>query len=316
MSNLHFHAPCFDGIASAVVALDYLEGPGGWSAATLWPQGNDARVRWLETHLPPKSAVVDFPYHPDAEFWADHHQTAFLAPSAEAHFRRREGASFAYDAKADSCAGVLWRHFEATYGHRTPALAELVRWAEKIDAARYDSVDEALHSTAPAVVIAASLGYEADDAYVISLVRALRTDSLDAVAAQEDVRHRFARVRELQVEGLDRMRASARLYDGIVVFDVDATGVEVNRYSPYESFATADYSIGIVRDGRSIKITAMRNPWKEFESVPLGLIFRRHGGGGHQRVASLYLPTAEAARAPELLRTIVGELRSTSARGE
>lgn len=52
-------------------------------------------------------------------------------------------------------------------------------------------------------------------------------------------------------------------------------------------FPHARYSIGYVRLEGDGKITAMRNPWIDFESVALGDIFARFGGGGHQRVASL-----------------------------
>lgn len=37
------------------------------------------------------------------------------------------------------------------------------------------------------------------------------------------------------------------------------------------------------------KILVMRNPWLEFESVPLGEICARFGGGGHQRVGAVAL---------------------------
>jgi nanoRNase/pAp phosphatase (c-di-AMP/oligoRNAs hydrolase) len=49
----------------------------------------------------------------------------------------------------------------------------------------------------------------------------------------------------------------------------------------------------------------MRNPWLDFESVPLGTIFKRFGGGGHTRVASVLVPIDEAHKASQMLGEIV-----------
>ena len=312
---VHFHSPCFDGIASAVLALDWLEEKGGWGPCDLVALGAEARKGWLSSPLPPRSAVVDFPYHPDAAFWADHHQTAFLSPTAEAHARARPPREVLYDAGADSCAGVLWRRLQELFGHRNPAYRELVGWAEKIDGARYDSVDEALDGRSPALVIAASLTVESTPSDSVGLVRALRTSPLEDVAERDDVRRRARAARELQDAGLARMESSVTLSDAVALFDVDARGVLVNRYAPYRFFPDADYSLGILRDADGTKITAMRNPWREFESVALGRIFRRFGGGGHQRVASVYLSSDGDAEARRVLDGILSAMREEVAQG-
>jgi nanoRNase/pAp phosphatase (c-di-AMP/oligoRNAs hydrolase) len=52
----------------------------------------------------------------------------------------------------------------------------------------------------------------------------------------------------------------------------------------------------------------MRNPWLDFESVALGKIFQKHGGGGHQRVASTVLPIDKNVDYKEMLRDIIAEI--------
>jgi len=52
----------------------------------------------------------------------------------------------------------------------------------------------------------------------------------------------------------------------------------------------------------------MRNPWRRFESRPLGQIFRRYGGGGHQRVASVLL--RNKAKAESTLNAILSDIRA------
>lgn len=285
IAKLLFHSPCFDGVVSAVVALDYLRQHEQWGVVDTVHVNYDARESWLEQRFETPTAIVDFLYHPDASFWADHHRSAFVTAELRRHFESRAGTSFLYDATADSCAGLLWRRLP----YRNERFAELVRWAEKIDAARYESVDEALSFAHPALRISASLAFGGPGASE-QLVRELTERSLAEVSELPEVRDRFLEFRHLAVEGMERLRSAAQLRDAIVVFDVDASGVIVPRYGPYRFFPEARYSVGVVRYGNAAKVTAMRNPWMDFESIPLGDIFTRYGGGGHQRVASAYVP--------------------------
>ena len=111
--------------------------------------------------------------------------------------------------------------------------------------------------------------------------------------------------------GLDRVRETVRL-DGpdIAVFDADSSDVLINRYSPYHFFPKARYSVGIVRTADAIKITAMRNPWRQFPSVYLGKVFKRFGGGGHQRVGSVVLRGSNVEDAERVVKQLVREIRN------
>lgn len=68
--------------------------------------------------------------------------------------------------------------------------------------------------------------------------------------------------------------------------------------------------MGIIRYADGARVTAMRNPWREFKSVPLGKIFSRMGGGGHARVGSVILPASHAGEAPTVLNEVVDAIRS------
>jgi hypothetical protein len=308
--SLYFHSPCFDGIASAVVALDFLSARYGWHDTHLHPVNYELKGRWLESPLQPAAAVVDFLYHPTATFWVDHHSTTFLTPGARADFLKRRGPFIVYDQVAGSCAGLLRRHLDLCFAHSRPRLAELVNWAEKTDAAEYDSVEEAVFGDAPALRISLSLSAENSPNYSSFLVRELLTRSLQAVADDDEVKRRYALVRSRVDEGNDRLREHVHIEDGaIAVFDVDATAAMVSRYAPYLFFPRARYSAGIVRTVDGAKITTMRNPWISFESVPLGPLCAELGGGGHHRVGSIALTGSDVAKAPEILHRVVLEIR-------
>src|ERR1700682_3416013 len=303
--HLYFHSPCFDGIVSCVLMQDFLEVARHSKVVDLIPVNYDLKPSWLATSLKSPAAVVDFLYHPEAKVWADHHLTTFLNEESELHFRKRESPFLVYDSTAGSCAGLLWRHLLDRFSYRNDFYHSLVEWAEKIDAARYDSVEEAVLGDHPALQIRSSLAVEEAQSYSIDLARALRRKTMAAVAELPVVKAKAKRARKLLKAGLDRFAKACHLENDIAVFDVDASEVLINRYAPYLFFPNARYSIGILRMGDETKITAMRNPWRDFSSLPLGRMFAKFGGGGHQRVGSLLLSPNRSKDAAEILRRLL-----------
>lgn len=309
-ASLYFHSPCFDGIASAVLTLDFLERSQNWNFEEIRSVNYDSRAGWLSKRPRKPFAVVDFLYHPDAEFWADHHQTSFLKPSHRELFEAQKTPYHIYDSKSGSCAKLLWSILAKRFNHRNSRFAELVKWADKIDSARYRSVEEAIIGPYPALNINRSLVITKDPNYPAWLVTQLRKQTLDQVGRLPEVVVKSDEAKTLIEAGLDRFSRTVRL-DGkdIAVFDVDSSDVLINRYSPYRFFPEARYSLGIVRLPDGIKITAMRNPWMQFPSVYLGKVFERFGGGGHRRVGSLLLRGSDASNAEGVMKRLLREIR-------
>jgi hypothetical protein len=309
--SIYFHSPCFDGIVSCVIASDFLENSAGWRLDRYLPVDYDARQGWLSSSLDSPCAVVDFLYHPRAAFWADHHATTFITEDARNDFEsRKQDASLIYDSRFGSCAMLLWERLDESFGFRNPRHHEMVQWADKIDAARYQSVDEAILGDSPALQIRASLGFYNDPAYFERLVSELRVKALEEVAKLPEVRDAAAQSQSRVKAGLQRLEKAARLEDGeIAVFDIASGEDVISRYAPYYFFPRARYSIGIVRSEEGAKITGMRNPWREFPSVPLGKIFEKYGGGGHQRVGALLLPVDRRGQASSILESLLDDIR-------
>jgi len=308
--SLYLHFPCFDGVISAVLASEYLEQKYGWKTANIVPVNYSQREAWTSQPLARPAAVVDFLYHSDADFWADHHQTTFLTPELEAHSRLTGFSDRLYDPEATSCAEVIWR--KCSRYLREPRFREMVDWARRIDGARYDSVEEAVLGDAPALQISFTFMRDSSTEYCSFLVKSLRSKTLREVAASPHVAECYRSVRKSIKSGQQLFRKAARLEkDGIVVFHVENTGdALLSRYAPYLIYPEARYSVGITDTADGAKITAMRNPWLRFKSVPLGQIFSQYGGGGHQRVASVLLKNA--AEAKQTLGSIISDLRGAS----
>ena len=317
-ANLYFHSPCFDGIVSAVVISDFFRARRGTDEIALHGVNYHLRHEWLTTPLKEQSIVVDFLYHPDAEFWADHHPTTFLTSQMQKHFERRSHEMHVFDASAKSCASLLSHHLRSVLDYYNHRYSELIWWADKTDSADYDSPQEAIFGDAPALQIAHSLGTRSDESYCRELVGLLSKKTPNEVAAIPSIRKQYDLSVHQTLKGLKRFEEIDEQYgprirlseDQIAIFDVDGRGVQINRYAPFYFFPKARYSIGIVRLEESAKITAMRNPWMQFSSVPLGTVFEEVGGGGHERVGSVLLPRDKVHGAVDLRHAIVERIRN------
>ena len=304
--HLYFHAPCFDGVVSAAIASEYLACVKHYPHVQLHGVNYDLRDTWLASELKRPAAVVDFLYHPQAELWVDHHRTAFVNPQSRVEYEHRRSPDIFYDSNVSSCAILLWSHWRDELPHMSERFEETVRWADRIDSARYDCVVQALALNAPALQISLALAMHSGDGFSQHLVWLFRTQSLEEVASRPEVQTAFSFGRHLQELGQERLQHAIRLTDnGIAVFDVNGQDVLVNRYAAFHFFPQARYSAGIIRKSNQAKLTVMRNPWLEFPSAPLGDICAELGGGGHQRVGSIIVRDGNPR---ELLDRVVAEI--------
>ena len=85
--TIHYHRD-FDGMVSAAILANYLRLRGeepGWSGLNY-----DQRAGWDQFQAGLRFAIVDFHFHPRAEYWFDHHPTTFLSPELRAQYQPSE----------------------------------------------------------------------------------------------------------------------------------------------------------------------------------------------------------------------------------
>lgn len=310
--TVYLHFPCFDGIASAALMAEALRNEGGTSLGRIVPVTYDLRDQWLKTKLDPNSAVVDFLFHPDAQYWVDHHATTFVNESCEREYstlaRKRR---FHYQPDAESCAKVVWTSFGASIVNKD-RFRELVSWANKIDSAAYASVREALLDDDPALRINRSLTVSPDPIYCEFLVRSIMASGLTITARSPEVVKRSENAKKRLMRGLRIAEKSIRLVDGVAVMELSIQPrVLVSRYAPYYFYPDARYSITYTHHTDGTKITAMRNPWLEFESVALGKVMSRYGGGGHSRVGSVFIPNSDREEVSSVINDLLSHIHDS-----
>ena len=145
--DVYFHDD-FDGRASAAVMLAFL-----WSRGDdiehYIPVKYDVIPKWRDERFLEKNKlfkgkhnpaiIVDFPFHPQAAFWFDHHLTPFRKPGWEKKFKPDRERR--YDDSYRSACHLVYDSLREGFGWKPPAhLRELVKWLNVIDFAGYRGV--------------------------------------------------------------------------------------------------------------------------------------------------------------------------------
>lgn len=314
--RLLYHGHCFDGVASAAVFTRFyrtrLHPEAGVAYAPLFHQPGALFDEVMFDG--DENAIVDFKYSPSARltWWFDHHQSAFLTPEDEAHFRAdRSGRKF-WDPDSKSCTEFIARVAAEQFGFRDPSLDPLVAWAHTIDGAFYESAAQPVELREPALQLMQVIENVTEEGFIEHLIRRLVESPLAEVAAGEEVQSRFRPLLARHREVLEAIRRKASYERGAVTFDLIDEGFEgFNKFIPYYVCPETTYSVAVTRTPTRTKISVGSNP---FSPRPrrhnLASICERYGGGGHAVVGAVSFKTDEVERARAAAREIVAELRA------
>ena len=311
-----YHGHCFDGVASAATFTRFYR-------ERIHP-GSDIQYGGL-LHRPgnlfdeamfdgDENAIVDFKYSPSKKltWWFDHHQSAFLTPSDEAHFRAdRSGQKF-LDASRKSCTEFIADVAQTEFGFDAEPLRDLIHWAHVIDGALYDSAAQCVELKEPALQLMQVIEGEPDERFIERIIRDLTLKSLGEVATSAEVGARFQPILKLHRETLEAIRRKAIYDKGVVQFDLVDEGYEgFNKFIPYYLFPDATYTVALTRAPQRTKISVGSNPWAPRpRRHNIATICERYGGGGHAVVGAISFAPDEVDKGRAVLREIVEELQS------
>lgn len=309
-----YHGNCFDGCASAALF-------GRFAREHLGVAGEAIRYRPLQHQqgdpFPPDAfqaeivACVDFRFSPRLHWWFDHHASAFLTPADREAYEREPSPQKAWDPTAPSCTGFMARTLAERFGWRADDLAELLRWADIIDAARFDSPRTAVELREPALRLMTLIEATKDPALPTRIIEAMQRQPLSAIADEPWVAGPLAPILERHQAAIELVRAHARARDGVVEIDLGDTAVEAaNKFIAYELFPEAAYTVVVTRDPKRTKVSVGSNPWaRHLRAHDIARICERYGGGGHPVVGAVTLPPGELPKARRIAAEIASTLR-------
>jgi hypothetical protein len=311
-----YHGNCFDGCASAAIFSRFLAArEGGRLTGTRFApvqhqQGDPFPANAFDGDV---NACVDFRFSPSPrlDWWFDHHASAFQPAADRAAFERDASGQKFWDPTAPSCTGFIARTLAARFGFEAPDLAELVRWADVIDAARFPSAAVAVRLEEPALRIMTLLEATQDPAVPTRLIEALRSRPLAEVAAEPWVAGPLGPILERHVRSIETVRERARLEGGVVEIDLSETGVEAaNKFIAYDLFPDARYTVVVSRDRKRSKVSVGSNPWSAIPRThDISKICEEYGGGGHPVVGAVSLAPDRILDARRIAGEIAVKLR-------
>ncbi|MHB1959118.1 MAG: phosphoesterase, partial [Acidobacteriaceae bacterium] len=213
-----------------------------------------------------------------------------------------------------SCTGLI-AHIAAThFGFDAAPVAELVRWADIVDGAQYESAQSAVEMAEPAMKLTMAIESAQDPGFVPRLIPLLTEMGLAEALEQPFVRDLIPGLLERHRHALELIRQRSSCERGTVTFDITDHPLEgYNKFIPYYLHPEATYSIGLSRSSFRTKIAVGSNPWARVpaeQMVNLAAICERYGGGGHARVGAISFPREKDDLAREAAAEIVAELRA------
>ena len=311
-----YHGHCFDGVASAATFTRFYKERINPQAEVnytglLHRPGNLFDLDMFDSD---ENAIVDFKYAASEKltWWFDHHESAFLTPEDEAHFRAdRSGRKF-LDASRKSCTEFIADVARDRFGFDTAPIESLVHWAHVIDGALYESPAQCVELKEPALQLMQVIEADPDDLFIEQIIRDLTTQSLDEVATSAEVQRRFRPILEQHLETLQAIRQKATCANAVVQFDLVDEGYEgFNKFIPYYLFPETTYSVALTRGPHRTKISVGSNPWApKPRTHNIAKICERYGGGGHAVVGAVSFKPDEVSEARQAVKEIVAELSS------
>ena len=312
-----FHDRCFDGVCSAVVFTRLYQECVNENATFRYRGLMHRAGQLFDAGLfdADENVIVDFKYSSSDRltWWFDHHQSAFLTEADAEHFRKDKSGKKFFGPEFRSCTKFIAHTGATRFGFHAPNLDDLIYWADLIDGARYPDTKTAVEMREPATQLMLVIEGTREPDFCIRLIPELLSKPLEEVVALPHIRKVFDELYAVHLRSMEIIRARAELEDGVVFFDVADQSFEgFSKFIPYYLFSAAVYSVAISRSQERIKIGVGSNPWNATpKTANLASICERYGGGGHAKVAAISLPPTELARAREVARQIVKELRAS-----
>jgi len=312
--RLLYHGHCFDGVASAATFTRFYkervhpEAEVNYTGLLHRP-GNLFDLAMFDSD---ENAIVDFKYAASERltWWFDHHESAFLTPEDEAHFRADTSGKKFLDPTKKSCTEFIAEVTKQRFGFNAEPLEPLIHWAHIIDGALYESAAQCVELKEPALQLMQVVEADPDDAFIERVIRELTVKPLDEVATSEEVQRRFRPILRQHLETLEAIRRKAISANGVVQFDLVDEGYEgFNKFIPYYLYPETTYSVALTRGPQRTKISVGSNPWAPRPRTHnIAKICERFGGGGHAVVGAISFKPDEVEMAREVMREIVAEL--------
>lgn len=306
-----YHGNCFDGVSSAAIFTKFFRAKINPDVEvaytpTMHRAGNAFDQEQFDGD---ENAIVDFKYCADERltWWFDHHQSAFLSESDEAHFNADTSGQKFLDTTSKSCAEFIARIAKEKYGFEDESLDELIHWAHIIDGALYESPAQCVELRSSALKLMQVIEGEKDPAFVEKIIVALTSKSLDEILESDVIQAKLEPILKQHEETVRIIRDESTYAKGVVTFDLTAYDIEgYNKFIPYYFYPETTYNVSLTQSKFRTKISVGSNPWSPRPRLHnIAEICERYGGGGHAVVGAVSLKPDALEEGRKYMKEIV-----------
>lgn len=312
------HGHCFDGMCSAVALTRLLQEREGANLEISYrgldhqPGGSFVPDAVLAGEI---NAVVDFRYTMSERltWWFDHHVSGIVGADERAHFDADTSGRKFFDPGYGSCCKLIADVAAQRFGVQMPELADMVHWADIIDAARFPNAKMAVEIQEPALQLMTVIEVHGNDSFLAPCIGELaKGATLASIAAETKVQKLFKPLLESHEKTCEAIREKATLVDGVVYFDLVGSGNDrYNKFIPYWLFPESRYCVAVTASKSRAKVSVGSNPWALVPRThDIAELCARYGGGGHPVVGAVSLKPDQQARAREIAGEITQALQS------
>ena len=193
------HDHCFDGAASAAFVTRFLQSKFYPGADFVYTGLAHRADQLFEDGLfdGDINVIVDFKYstHPNLTWWFDHHQSAFLSAEDAEHFRHDKSGRKMFDPSFRSCTKFIAHIAETRFGYSAPDLDDLVKWADIVDGALYESAEAAVELHEPAMKLTLVIERRTRHGIVEKIIRAMQHQPLREIMAEPEIEAEYNHLR-------------------------------------------------------------------------------------------------------------------------
>lgn len=304
-----YHHNDFDGIASAAIFAKFLGLTQDIGLDNIHFNSVDYKLKstWGNIKLERPSAVLDFLYHCDADWWFDHHISTFLNETSTLNPYRRSRQKY-WNTSFLSCPSLIVSHFY-TYNRRLSIYFkkrynELIKWSDIIDGARYEKPSDLFGFNNSYINISKSLGLEQSSNYIFKIIKAFYLNDLSILFNDSQYVYLINELQLIEGKAISIIKEIIHIENRIAYFDQSNYDIPFQRYLAYYLFPDTLYRVGIHKSDQAFSVSVNFNNWSGTSNkINLGALCRRLGGGGRFDVGAVLAFTHdEAIKKAELLK--------------
>lgn len=273
--------PDFDGVVCAVIISEALK----INPTIKWVEPNEIQHGKIEVKK--GDIIANLPYAENCDLWFDHHCSNKTDKPFKGVLK-----------EAPSAAGIVFEYYkEQLHNNYTELIAE----TDKIDSANL-SLNEVLNTANhPYILLSSTISSHnrTDETYWNKLVKLLRTDKINKVMDDPEVKERCNKFIQEEKEFKDYLIKHTKLNGTISITDFRSIEhvPKGNRFLIFSLFPETTVNLKIRTDHENkdnVIVNIGHSIFNKNCNVNVGLLLSSYGGGGHRGAGGCQLDVTNA----------------------